>query len=335
MVQFTMANDRIEPEICANSAESDVSLNIKRAIISLLQVNDAFGEETDVFGKCSTNYATTKNEDGSLVIVKTRDLNACSHRESFATGFITGVFNENSKVKSTPLLNGDYTNEIHVQSQGIIETAQVVEDYTVVPFTNGEAGVKIRVVTSLKLKSQRANGNEQPNVSVPKSIIYEAVDKPIERVYEIVHNSLTTICDTYLQRKNLTGPHIAGQFTETIRLMRYAKKDDLLTLHSKALQKNNPICRKVYLDAIFRVGTAESVNAILSLLDNGQIPEKRLAFLSFNLATGVNKDTIRTYTVCLERFLIDFLFRINVIWHFFIFHGYSNYLPKTCQERAF
>lgn len=298
MVQFTMANDRIEPELCANADESDVSLNIKRAIISLLQVNDAFGEETDIFGKCATNYATTKNDDGSFVIVKTRDLNACSQRESFATGFVSGVFNENSQVKSTPLLNGDYTNELHVTAQGIIESAQVVEDYTLVPFSNGEAGIRVRVVTSLKFKEHKANGNEQPKVSVPRTITYETVDKPLEKVFPIAKKSLQTICDTYLERKNLTGPHIAGQFTETIRLLRYAKKDDLLNLFREASQlKTNPICRKVFLDAVFRVGTAESVNAIASLLEKNEIHEKRLAYLSFYLATGVNKETIDIFTV--------------------------------------
>lgn len=299
MVQFTLANDRIEPELCANAAESDVSLNIKRAIISLLQVNDGFGEETDIFGKCTTNYATTKNEDGSFVIVKTRDLNACSHRESLATGFVTGVFNENSKVKSTPLLSGDYTNELHINADGIVKTAQVTEDYTVVPFTNGEAGIRVRVVTSLTFKEKKANTNEQPNVSVPRTITYETVDKPLEKsIYPIAKKSLTTICDTYLARHNLTGPHIAGQFTETIRLLRYVNKDNLLLLYRDAAQlKTNPICRKVFLDAIFRVGTPESVNAIVSLLEKNELPEKRIAYLSFNLATGVNKETMDIFTV--------------------------------------
>lgn len=298
MVQFTLANDRIEPEVCTNADESDVSLNIKRAIISFLQVNDAVGEETDIFGKCSTNYATTKNDDGSFVIVKTRDLNACSHRESFATGFVNGVFNDNSQVKSTPLLNGDYTNELHISPQGIIESAQVVEDYTLVPFSNGEAGVRVRVVTSLKFKEQKANGNEKPQVSVPRPITYEAVDKPLENVFKIAKSSLYTICNTYLERKNLTGPHVAGQFTETIRLLRYTKKDDLLILFREVTQlKTNPMCRKVFLDALFRVGTAESVNAIASLLEKNEIHERRLAYLSFYLATGVNKETIDIFTV--------------------------------------
>lgn len=293
MVQFTLADDKLEPEICASPDDSDVSLNIKRALISLLQLNDASNEEVDIFGKCRTNYAVTKQDDGSFVVTKTRDLNSCSHRESFVNGFITGVFNENSNVKSTPLLSGDYTNEVRVNKNGIVESAQVVEDYTLVPFSNGEAGVKARVITTLRFKDKKANGAEKASVSVPRSLIYETVGKPLAVNYKTAKKSLFEICDTYAKRKNSVGAQVAGQFTETIRLLRYLKKDEILLLFKEASQiKDNPVCRKVFLDAVFRVATADSVNAIASLLENNKIHEKRLAYLSFNLATSVNKDTI-------------------------------------------
>lgn len=298
IVQFTLANDKLEPEICASPDDSDVSLNIKRALISLLQVDDTSTEEVDVFGKCQTNYVVTKQDDGSIVVTKTRDLNSCSHRESFVNGFVTGIFNENSKVKSTPLLNGDYTNEIRVNRNGIVQSAQVSEDYTLVPFSNGEAGVKARVNTAFRLKDQRANVNEKPSVSVPRTLIYEAVEKPQAVNYKTAKKALFGICDTYAQRKNSVGAQIAGQFTETIRLLRYLKKDDILLLFKESTQlKDNPVCRKVFLDAVFRVATADSVNAIASLLENNKIHEKRLAYLSFNLATNVNKETIGVLSV--------------------------------------
>lgn len=298
IVQFTLADDKLEPEVCASPDDTDVSLNIKRALISLLQLNDGSTEEVDVFGKCHTNYAIAQQGDGSYVVTKTRDLNTCSHRENFANGIITGVFNENSNVKSTPLLSGDYTNEIRVNKNGIIESAQVVEDYTLVPFQNGEAGLRARVVTALRFKEQKANGGERASVSVPRSLIYEVAEKPQAVNYKIAKKSLFDICDTYSKRKNSVGAQVAGQFTETIRLLRYLKKDDILLLFKEASQlKDNPVCRKVFLDAAFRVGTADSVNAIASLLENNKIHEKRLAYLSFNLASSVNKETLAILTV--------------------------------------
>lgn len=296
-VRFTLADDKLEPEICAEDGETSVSLNIKRALISLLQLNDATTEEVDIFGKCPTNYAVTKGDDGSFTVVKTRDLNACSHRESFVHGFINGVFDEQSNIKSSPLLNGEYTNEVRVNAKGVIESAHVTEDYTLVPFSSNEAGVKARVATKLRLKDQSANGNVKLTVSVPRSLIYEHPTKPLKVDYQTAKKSLFTICDTYSQR-NSVGPQVAGQFTETIRLLRYLKQNDFLNLHNEAAQlKDKPICRKVFLDAIFRVGTADSVNAVASLLSSGKIHEKRLAYLSFNLATSVNKATLNVLTV--------------------------------------
>lgn len=298
IVQFTLADDKLEPEICASPDDSDVSLNIKRALISLLQLNDESTDEIDVFGKCHTNYAVAQQDDGSYVVTKTRDLNTCSYRENFVNGIISGVFNENSRIKSTPLLSGDYTNEIRVNKNGIVESAQVVEDYTLVPFQNGEAGLRARVVTALRFKEQKANGGEKASVSVPRPLIYEVVEKPQAVNYKIAKKSLFDICDTYLKRKNSVGAQVAGQFTETIRLLRYLKKDDILLLFKEASQlKDNPVCRKVFLDAVFRVGTADSVNAIASLLENNKIHEKRLAYLSFNLASSVNKETLAILTV--------------------------------------
>lgn len=300
-VQFTLSGDKLDSDICASPDDSDVSLNIKRALISFLQLNEGSTEEVDVFGKCHTNYVVTKKDDG-YIVTKTRDLNTCSHRETFVNGFITGVFNENSNVKSTPLLSGDYTNELHINKHGIIESAQAVEDYTLVPFSNGEAGVRARVVTAFKLKDQRANGIKKTPVSVPRSLIYETVEKPATVNYKIAKKSLFGICETYAQRKNSVGAQVAGQFTETIRLLRQLKKDDILVLFKEASQlKDNPVCRKVFLDAVFRVATADSVNAIASLLENKQIHEKRLAYLSFNLATSVNQETIRSLTKLLEK----------------------------------
>lgn len=296
-VQFTLSGDKLDPEICASPDDTDVSLNIKRALISFLQLSEGPTEEVDVFGKCHTNYVVAKKDDG-FVVTKTRDLNTCSHRETFVNGFITGVFNENSNVKATPLLSGDYTNEVHVNKQGLVESAQVVEDYTLVPFSNGEAGVRARVVTAFKLKDQKPNGAKATPVSVPRSLIYETVQKPATVNYKTARKSLFGICETYAQRKNSVGAQVAGQFTETIRLLRQLKKDDILLLFKEASQqKDNTVCRKVFLDAIFRVATADSINAIASLLENKQIHEKRLAYLSFNLATSVNQETIRSLTV--------------------------------------
>jgi hypothetical protein len=109
-VKFILSNDELVPEICADSTDSAFALNVKRGIISLLQSSESKSYETDVFGICPTNFIRSGDEN-NLLITKTRDLNACSHRETLSDGFIRGFFDESSGIKTTPILNGEYTLE--------------------------------------------------------------------------------------------------------------------------------------------------------------------------------------------------------------------------------
>lgn len=294
LVRFTLSDDMLEPEICVDKDDKPFSLNVKRAIISLLQSRQTESVETDVFGTCPTTFSVTPGANGGEVVIKTRDLNACSHREVLVNGLISGVFNENSGIKSTPLLNGDYTNEQHINANGIIESTQVTEEYVLVPFTNGDAGAKAHVSTKLQLKETKAGAPKSADsVSVPRPLHFEVIDKPIVGDLRTASNALKNVVDTY---QNNVGPKAASQFTELIRILRYVKTQDLLTILSNInASKNKDLSSKVYLDALFRVGTAESVTAIATLLKNNKITDetaKQLAYLSFNAATSVNKEAL-------------------------------------------
>lgn len=300
LVRFTLSADTLEPEICVDKDDKPFSLNIKRAIISLLQSRQTESTETDIFGTCPTSFTVTTGQDGGQIVTKIRDLNACSHREALVNGLVSGVFNENSGIKSTPLLNGDYTNEQRINRNGIIESAQVTEEYSLVPFTNGEAGAKAHVVTKLTLKETKAGGPKSTDsATVPRSLRFEVTDKPIVGDLRTASNSLKLVVDTY---QNNVGPKSASQFTELIRVLRYVKQQDLLTILSNInAAKNKELTLKVYLDALFRVGTADSVAAIATLLKNNKISgdtAKQLAYLSFNAATSVNKDALDAVQVC-------------------------------------
>lgn len=299
LVRFTLSNDKLEPEICADPSDTTFSLNIKRAIISLLQSNNAESHETDVFGTCATTFTVTAGNNGEKLITKSRDLNACSHRESLANGLVNGILNEKSGVKSTPLLNGDYNSEQRINKNGIIQASQVTEEYSLVPFSNGNNGAKARVVTKLVLNSQQGNApRASTTVSVPRSLVFENADKPIAGNKQI---ALTALKNTVATYENNVGPKTASHFTELIRILRFVKQEDLLTL--RPTHQNEVLARKVYLDALFRVGTADSVGAIATLLKTGKISDKtaiRLAYLSFSLATAVNKETLVTIQVSIK-----------------------------------
>ncbi|KPM11048.1 Sar s 14 allergen (apolipophorin-like protein) [Sarcoptes scabiei] len=70
--------------ICPNKEDQDWTLNVKKAIVSALQVQFEDDlkriEEVDVSGKCSTEYRKIKSDDGLMVLEKKKDLNMCDER---------------------------------------------------------------------------------------------------------------------------------------------------------------------------------------------------------------------------------------------------------------
>lgn len=91
-VQFTLSNDELLPEICAEAGDSDFSLNVKRGIISLLQSAEGKSYETDVFGVCPTSFTNYGTGD-SVVVNKVRDLLGCGYRQSFSNSLLTSIVN--------------------------------------------------------------------------------------------------------------------------------------------------------------------------------------------------------------------------------------------------
>lgn len=294
-IQFTLSNDELHPEICTDSKETALSLNLKRAIVSLLQSAEAKSHETDIFGTCPTTISVVKNSDGTQVVTKARNLNACGHREVLTNSFIAGVVNEQSDVKSTPLLNGDYNIEQRINDKGVIESVKLTEEYSFTPFSTSTSGARARVLTKLALKNQEAGAEPKlDGIKKPNTILFENPEIiPLENLATIKEGVKNTVA-TY---ENNVGPKSASQFTELIRLLRHANKN-VLSYAYNAVKPNN-LARKIFLDALFRAGTADSVEAVANLFKPELKEEAHLACLSFNLASSVTKETLSLVAVCL------------------------------------
>lgn len=304
VVRFTLANDRLEPEICSDESDVPFSLNIKRSIISLLQADAEKSSENDVYGSCPTSVNVQKADDGSYKISKQRDLTLCSHRETLSSSFVQGIFNENSGVKSTALLRSEYLNDQHITAQGVLDSATVSEQYDFAPLSSKgkAAGASASINTNLKLKTQHAGGAPKlpsPTQSQTLPLRFENPVAPLtakaDVIKEVVINLRTTLT-------NNIGAETAEHFVELIRLLRQTPHDVLSSVYqqikSKAFPDKNTASNidlhKIFLDALFRAGTSDSVELIASLLKTKSLDAdaKSLAFLSFNLANDVNPATI-------------------------------------------
>ncbi|KAH8252425.1 hypothetical protein KR038_010706, partial [Drosophila bunnanda] len=286
-VSFTLVNGLLEPEICSEPSDLDYSLNIKRGIISLLQTAIENQQEIDVFGQCPTHTSVTKN--GNIdTITKVRNLNSCSHREQINSALVSGKINEKAGLTSSLILQSNYFKESKVVG-GVLENVQLTETYKFSGATKGNSDISAKVITVIKLKNPGGTKAESPQTgTVARSVIFQKPETYTSKNINALKSILSEIVES-------TGDYVkkdsAKKFVEFIRLLRQSDGDSLLELGTFP-HPNKVLARKVYLDGLFRAGTAESARVILKQLPKFDDKEKILAILSLNLVDVVDKETL-------------------------------------------
>lgn len=291
-VKFILSNDELAPEVCADGTDTTFSLNVKRGIISLIQSAEGKSHETDVFGVCPTSISVAGTGTDNVVVTKSRDLNNCAHREVLSDGFIKGIFNEASGVKTTPILNGEYTIEQRIEG-GILKAVQLNEQYKYIPFSTQNTGARAKVSTKLTFVKAEAKAAPQPQKPKERTILFEDTNHVAGFGYKAASDALKKTKESLTPQVQKAS---ASQFAELVRVVRQLKKGELTKLYAES--KADSQARKVFLDALFRAGTADSVAAIAELLKKELVDnEQRLAFLSFNLVDNVSKETLSAVAV--------------------------------------
>ncbi|XP_004526603.1 apolipophorins [Ceratitis capitata] len=286
-VHFTLTNDKVEPQFCADYNDYQYALNIKRAIISLLQSNSEDGIEVDIFGQCST-HTSVSNVGETHIVTKVRDLNQCRFRENTRSSLIHGVINQAAGVKSAHLFKASYTKESKIVN-GIVENTHLIEDYSFGIAEKGINRIRGKVITNLKIRNPAGTPSAPPQTGTHGvSLIFQKPEVYITKnlaALKTALNQLVDLLNDYVKKDSATS------FTDLIRLMRNADTDTLLEL-AIVPHENTILARKVYLDALFRTGTAESAKAIFKQLNKMDEKEKLIAIISLNLVQSVDKDTL-------------------------------------------
>lgn len=302
-VQFTLSNDELSPELCAEESDSDFSLNVKRGIVSLLQSAEGKSFETDVFGVCPTSFSNFAT-GGATVVNKVRDLAGCGYRESLSNSLVSSIVNSKAGLKSTPLLTSNYNSQ-QTFKNGVLESVKLGEEYKYVPFAKLNSGAQAKVTTKLTYTGTKAGSAPALTAGTPRSVIFENPQTDSQGNLDTIKQELKTVVDSYSQ--NNVGKLTASHFTELVHLMRFSKKDDLLSLYQQVkagnAHKNKSLARKVYFDALFRVGTGASVEALANLYKNKEVSdpkEQKLLFVSLNLVTSMTKPALKAAKLLLE-----------------------------------
>lgn len=300
-VHFTMVGGKVEPELCADANDNAYALNIKRAVISMLQSKPDAQQEIDVFGQCPTHTSVSKIGDAEIVN-KVRNLNKCGYRKIINSGILTNAIQAKPGMDSTSVLKADYNKESTIE-KGVVNNVQLIEEYKYVEVPRSDVGLRAKVVTNLKIRNPSgAPEAAPPTGSRSVSIMFQQPETYTSKNIVALKSSLTELVqqlDGYVKKDS------AKSFVELIRLMRNSDTETLLELAGFPLP-NKVLARKVYLDALFRTATSESARAILKQFNKMNEKEKIIAVLSLNLVHTVDKDTLNQASVSL------------VLWFMFI-----------------
>lgn len=304
-LQFTFSGDELSPEICADVSDGVFSLNIKRGVISALQNAVGRSSEIDIFGRCPVT-ASSSTSGGVTTVTSVRDLNECAHREKLSNGLIQGVLSESSEIKNSPILDGKIESDAKFE-KGSLKHIELKEVYNFLPFSTQNHGAKGKVVTKMDLKSTGTGTGKDIKTPVSRTLLFENANSfmvnPKAKIFESIKSAFHKTLQEFTAQEGVLTAKAATSFADLVRLMRLAKKADLTRSYAEMkkgtlsdLSKSHSmksISRSVFLDALFRAGTGDSV-ATLADLAKKEFNEKelQLMYLSFNLVQSVNKDAI-------------------------------------------
>ena len=298
VVRFGFQDGRVGPEICAHGDDTRRSLNIKRAIISLLQTEQKPSTQVDVFGVCPTEVSSS--QEGSAVLVhRTRDLSRCSHREQGKNDIITSITNPDAGIKDMQVLQSILNVESKVNS-GVPEKVSATEEYLYKPFSVGENGARAKVHTKLTLTGKSSCGQGVAYCTESRSIIF---DNPhgVKPVPGNANSALAAVKDVAKSVSSIVESKSAGAFAQLIRILRITSKDDLMKVYSQV--KGSNLEKRVFLDALLRAGTGDSIEASINILKSrelGQL-EQQLVYLSLGNARHVNNAALKAAASLLDQ----------------------------------
>ncbi|XP_063229927.1 apolipophorins [Bacillus rossius redtenbacheri] len=303
-VSYTSVDGKADSQLCTAEADSTAALNVKRGVISLLQVlakQSGKVYEWDVYGKCPSSVVVDggKNEH---TITLTRDLNECYHRERINHRLKSTPYYTQSGVQSSPLLASTQT-VVQKVTDGRVQTASSTETYLFRPLSNLGSGARTVVETKLRLKSHRSGSVQAGGATVARSILFELPrdGSSSEGSAEAVVKALRRAADTMAVT---VGEDSAKEYRSLVKVVRKAGKEDLLAVYGQVKSgagfSHSP--KKLYQDALLQAGTGEAVEVAVELIKNNEIKGSlaELWYHTLSLVRQPSRDSIAAVTTLLD-----------------------------------
>uniref|UniRef100_A0A8C7BRA5 Vitellogenin domain-containing protein n=1 Tax=Neovison vison TaxID=452646 RepID=A0A8C7BRA5_NEOVI len=273
-LRFVLQAGRVA-RLCPCRAELRWALNVKRAVLSLLQgLPDARGpqtlEEVDVLGRCPTTY-----QPQGARLRKTKDLARCSLRR-----VRTSLRSQALPREEAGLASG----LICLQSfqAGVLREASCTELDTVGPLSEKANAVQMRTLNSLTLLREMSL---EPAVTdpddgdvTPSSLLYEWEETPSQATVVMVAASVRKLC-----LAQTTSFEAAELFSTLVSELQGLSPDELRALWRQSSFK----CRDNWqplVDALPSCGSEPCVGLMKDLIVSGEVEADEMEAWLWSLA---------------------------------------------------
>lgn len=277
-VHFAVQEGRI-PEVCAEAHEPEWVLNIKKAVISLLQntspnkLEPYEGVETDISGKCKVTYKPAL-ESGwhgkDIEVVKVTDLMSCLDQQHVRSSYQSSSYRVPAQIQSMPLTKANRTCKSVYYSGGNIKTVHCTEEHTFRPFSTESSGAIMQVEQTMEFIGAGAMVKVAHDHTFKRSQLsyqHHSYKLPSTQPLEDVKSALSDLCEL--------GPAIEPQtpklFNELIHRLRGLSAEQLRAIQTEVerravCRRNNQMARQFFLDALPVVSTPAAIELMKELV---------------------------------------------------------------------
>ncbi|PAA90341.1 hypothetical protein BOX15_Mlig016013g2, partial [Macrostomum lignano] len=277
---FAFANGLVG-DVCAEVAEPDWVLNIKKAMIGLLQNSnteqrDGFeGVETDISGRCKVTYNVQQDSSKGASVTKVTDLMSCPDQQKVRSSFQSSSYRTSARIQSMPLTRANRTCRAQYDTSGHLKSSVCSEEHLFRPFSTETAGA----VTTVQQKMTFVGTGgivriAHDHVFQRSKLEYQHHDfkQTSENPVENVRSVLSSLCDL----GTAIGPKTPVLFNELIYRLKELTTEQLVTMRRdvegfSVCRRNNQMAKQFFFDALPAVTTPAAVQMMNGLIASGQV----------------------------------------------------------------
>ncbi|PFX28884.1 Apolipophorin [Stylophora pistillata] len=295
---FRMDAGRIT-EILAHPEEPSHVLNIKRGILSALQVqfveDHATLEEDDVVGRCKARYEIKSRHLSRRpkIVYKTRNLTECTDRAQTDIGIHVHSYEE----KPISLLHSNSTCKLYLTAKKRTQKVVCEEDHLFRPFSGGyknASGAITKIRQVLELQSILTASETAVPLERLRPVSLRYAHAQPQSNQEAITDAFYWASRLSKESKQSTKPESAQHFSNLVFSIRKLSTPAMETLWQKIHNEEDPKMREYFYDALPHCGTGGCAkvmsNAIRKKLVNHERGNMFLAGLA--MAGNPTKETV-------------------------------------------